>query len=393
MRNTGALLKSMAILIINGEVYTPEPAGRRAVLIIHDRVVRVGDIERRALDALDLELQVIDATDCFVTPGLIDPHQHLLGGSGEDGFSTQTPEIHLSEIVSAGITTVVGVLGVDTTMKTMAGLLAKAKALREEGVSAYLWTGGYNVPPTSIMGSVREDILYIAEVIGAGEVAISDTRSTDPSPQELARLVNDAHVGGMLSKKAGVTHFHVGGRKGRLSPLRALVADFDVEPAWLYPTHVERDEALMREAIELNRRGMFVDIDTVEEDLPGWLRFFLDHDGDPQRLTLSSDASASGPQNLYGQIRACVAGGRFSLAQVLPLATRNTAAILKLGSKGRLCAGGDADVLVVRQDSFEIKDVIVRGKRMVENGRLAAAERFLRDSNRHISLHGREPQE
>jgi hypothetical protein len=53
-----------------------------------------------------------------------------MGGGGEEGFATQTPEIHLTEIVRAGITTVVGTLGVDTTMKTMAGLLAKAKALK-----------------------------------------------------------------------------------------------------------------------------------------------------------------------------------------------------------------------------------------------------------------------
>src|ERR671928_51597 len=93
----------------------------------------------------------------------------------------------------AGITTVVGTLGVDTTMKTLPGLLARAKALAEEGITAYLWTGGYNVPPTTILWSVREDILFIAEVLGAGEVAIADERSTDPRPEELARLVNDAH--------------------------------------------------------------------------------------------------------------------------------------------------------------------------------------------------------
>ena len=69
-----------------------------------------------------------------MVPGLIDPHIHLLGGSGETGFSTQTPEFFISEIVRFGVTTVVGTLGVDTTMKTMAGLLAKVKALTEHRV-------------------------------------------------------------------------------------------------------------------------------------------------------------------------------------------------------------------------------------------------------------------
>jgi beta-aspartyl-dipeptidase (metallo-type) len=379
----------MLALIEGGEVYSPEPLGRRDVLIVNDRIVMIGEVDRRGVKALGHDLKVIDATACVVTPGFIDPHEHLLGGSGEDGFSTQTPEISLGEVVTAGITTVVGALGVDTTMKTMAGLLAKAKALREEGMTAFVWTGGYNVPPSSITDSVRNDIMYIAEVIGAGEVAISDERSTEPRPHELARLVSDAYVGGMLSKKAGVTHFHVGGKEERLGPLKTLVEDFGVQPGLLYPTHVERSEALMREAIDMSTGGMFVDIDTVEEDLPKWLRFYLDNGGDPKRLTVSSDASITGPHNLFGQIRACIVEHGFAIERVLPIATRNTSEVLKLDSKGRLEVGKDADVLVLRKNAFEIKDVIVRGKHMVEDGRFITSERFLERSNRRISLHGK----
>src|SRR5215210_5596444 len=266
----------MLTLIENGEIYAPEPRGRGSVLILGDRVARVGEVDARAVEALGLELAVIDATGCLVTPGLIDPHEHLLGGSGEKGFSTQTPEIFLSELVGAGVTTVVGCLGVDTTTKTMPGLLARAKALREEGLTAFVYTGGYNVPPTTLTGSVRDDILFVEEVIGAGEVAISDLRATEPDGRELARLVSDAYAGGLLGGKAGVTHFHVGEGRKRLAPLRALLDEYDVEPAWLYPTHVERSRALMEEAIELTRRGVVVDVDTVEEDLAKWLGFYLE---------------------------------------------------------------------------------------------------------------------
>src|SRR4051812_10459126 len=141
----------LVTLVENGELFAPQPLGRQAVLICGDRIIKTGAIDRQALDRLQIEYRVIDADGYFVFPGLIDPHEHLLGGSGESGFSSQTPEIFLSEILSGGITTVVGCLGVDTTMKTMPGLLARVKALREEGLTAFLWTGGYNVPPTTIL--------------------------------------------------------------------------------------------------------------------------------------------------------------------------------------------------------------------------------------------------
>src|SRR5215212_7117388 len=265
----------MVVVIENGEVFTPAAIGKADLLVVGDTIQKVGAINREALARLELETEFVDAGDCFVAPGLIDPHEHLLGGSGESGFSSQTPELHLTEIASAGITTVVGCLGVDTTMKTLPGLLARAKALKEEGLSAYIWSGGYNVAPTTMMSSIRDDVLFIEEVIGAGEIAISDQRSTDPTAHELARLVNDTYVGGTLSQKAGVTHFHVGEGEGRLQLLRQLLDEFNAPPETLYPTHVERSEKLMDEAIELTRRGCFVDIDTVNEDLQKWLTYYL----------------------------------------------------------------------------------------------------------------------
>jgi beta-aspartyl-dipeptidase (metallo-type) len=353
------------------------------------KIFYIGAINRKAIESLDIELDVIDATDCVVTPGFIDPHDHLLGGSGEKGFASQTPEIYPSELVSAGITTVVGLLGVDTTMKTMAGLLAKAKALKEEGMSAYLWTGGYDVPPTNIIGTPRNDIMFIEEVIGSGEIAISDERSTDHVPQQLAKLVIDTHNGGMLAKKAGVTHFHVGHGEERLKPLTNLLDEFDViKPEWLYPTHITRSEELMREAIDLAKRGSFVDIDTVDEDLPKWFKFYLDNGGLPEKLTVSTDASITSPQNLLEQIRACVIKHKFPLEQVLACVTANTAQVLQFANKGKLEEGRDADVLILGKENLEIKDVICGSRRLMKSGKLNFKEKFLEESNRKINLKG-----
>ncbi|HKP73531.1 MAG TPA: amidohydrolase family protein [Pyrinomonadaceae bacterium] len=379
----------MLTLVENGEVYAPSPLGRQDVLILDRRIARVGEVDRSSLASLGLELEVVDASDCVVTPGLIDPHQHLLGGSGERGFSTQTPEVYASELALAGITTVVGCLGVDATTKTMPTLVAKAKGLNEEGLTAYVWSGGYDVPPSTLTRSLREDILFISEVIGAGEVAVADARSTSPTAPELARLVKDAYVGGLLSRKCGVTHFHVGEEKSRLKLLRELIDDYEIDPALLYPTHVERSEELMREAIELAARGSYVDVDTVGLDLAKWLRFYLDNGGDPARLTVSSDASINAPASLFQQIRACVLEHNFPLADTLAHVTANTANVLHLERKGRLEPARDADLLVLSKDTLEIKDVIARGRRLVRDGRLAFGENFLSESNRRIRLEGK----
>ncbi|HZF37482.1 MAG TPA: amidohydrolase family protein [Blastocatellia bacterium] len=381
----------MLTLIENGFVYAPEPRGIQSVLLAGDRIEKIGEVDRRALESAGLDLDVVDASDCFVTPGLIDPHEHLLGGSGEEGFSSQTPEIFLREIAIAGVTTVVGCLGVDTTTKTMPGLLARAKALGEEGLTAFIWSGGYNVPPTTITGSLRDDLIFIDEVIGAGEIAISDNRATEPTLDELARLVSDVYVGGMLSGKSGVTHFHVGDHPKGLSPLRELVENYAVEPEWLYPTHIDRSRELIREAAAFTRLGAFVDIDVTEENLPEQLRRFIDDNGDLCRLTVSSDAAIASPRALHDQICACVAEHGFPLELALSLVTANTARVLKLDRKGRLERGLDADALVLRRKSLEITHVFAGGRQMVRGGELVVMEKFLTRSKRRISLYGRKP--
>lgn len=382
----------MLTLIEHAEVYAPEPLGQQSVLLVDGTIGKIGAVDRRAVEAAGIEVTAVDATGCIVTPGFIDPHEHLLGGSGESGFSTQTPEIVLSEIVPHGITTVVGALGVDTTMKTMAGLLARVKGLKEEGLTAYMWSGGYDVPPVTVTRSIRDDMLFIDEVIGAGEIAIADHRSLCPQATELAKLVLDTHVGGMLSGKAGVTHFHVGGHEQRLTRLRELLdGDSAVTADMLYPTHIERSEALMDEAIALVGRGAHADIDTVEGELAKWVTYWFAHGGDPNRLTLSSDSGASSPGQLVTEWRDCVLRGGLALDRMLPLVTSNTARVLKLKQKGRLAPGCDADVLVLRRDALDVVHVFARGQRMVDDGRLVRCEAWLESSRRRLDLAGQKP--
>jgi beta-aspartyl-dipeptidase (metallo-type) len=380
----------MLTLIEGGDVYAPKHLGRQSILLVDGKIGKIGEIDRNAVEAVGLDVEVIDASGCMVCPGFIDPHEHLLGGSGEEGFATQSPEIHFTEIIGAGITTVVGTLGVDTTMKTMAGLLAKAKGLKEEGMSAYIWSGGYNVPAVSIMSSVREDMMFIDEVVGAGEIAISDERATEPAIRDLARLIVDTRMGGMLSKKAGVTHFHVGPGKRRMKCLEEVLDcdQFEIDPTWIYPTHVERSEALMSDAIGLTKRGCHVDIDVQEEDLAKWISFYMDNGGDLSKLTVSSDASQKGPGTLFDQIRDCARRKLLPMESLLSLVTRNTAEVLKLEKKGRFEVGAHGDILILEKDEFELVHLLAQGKRMINDGALVVREQFLKDSNREIELVG-----
>jgi beta-aspartyl-dipeptidase (metallo-type) len=375
-------------LVENGELYSPAHLGRQSVLVINGVIEHVGTVDRRAIESLGVPVDVVDATGRLVCPGIIDPHEHIIGGSGERGFATMTPEIFVEELIGAGVTTVVGCLGVDVTMKNMPALVAKAKALREQGLDAFAWTGGYRVPPTSLTATVRDDILFIDEVIGVGEVAISDERSMDPEPLELAKVVHDAHIGGMLARKCGLTHFHVGEKAGRLAPLRELIDDYNVEPTWLYATHVERNEPLMREALVLARRGVHIDVDIVEEDLPHWLRFHLDNGGDPEQLTVSSDASLSSPRTLLQQLRAAVIGHDFPLDLVWSLATANTARVLQLERHGRLQRGCVANLLVLERGTLDLIGVHGRGGWLMRDGSLVERSRWLEGNKRELHLAG-----
>jgi beta-aspartyl-dipeptidase (metallo-type) len=194
----------------------------------------------------------------------------------------------------------------------------------------------------------------------------------------------------MLSAKAGITHFHVGEEETRLRPLRELIDDYQIKPEWLYPTHVQRNAKLLGEAVELAKKGAHVDMDCVEQDIAKWLRFYMDHDGPLDRLTLSSDADSATPDVFYQQVRGLVVDHRHPLELVLGLVTRNPAKLLKLKRKGRIEPGCEADVLVLDAESLEIREVIARGRRMVVDGQLVFREQYLKKSKRAVAIIGDE---
>src|SRR5699024_8762235 len=143
------------------------------------------------------------------TPGFVDQHVHLTGGGGEGSFHTRAPEARLSELIAGGVTTVVGLLGTDGITRSVENLLAKVKALREEGITAYCLTGSYGWPSVTVTGDLRKDIVFVEEILGL-KLAVSDHRAPNISVEDLIRAASDVRVAGMLSGKAGILTLHMG---------------------------------------------------------------------------------------------------------------------------------------------------------------------------------------
>jgi len=326
--------------------------------------------------------RVTDLGGRRLIPGFIDGHAHVTGGGGESGFSSRVPPVPLSGITSAGVTSVVGVLGTDDTTRDTRALLAQTRALREEGLGAWCHTGGYHVPPVTLTGSVRDDIVYLDPVIGIGELALSDHRSSQPTRDELLRIASDAHVAGMISGKAGIVHLHLGDGDRGLDLVRQALALSELPARVFNPTHINRRKALFDEALGLARNGSTVDITAfpVAEGEDAWpaedaLLKFLQSGAPADKITISSDGGGCLPVfNEHGELEEMDVGraaslpltlknllaGGAPLEQVLPAFTTNVANILRLHDRGRIQVGYAADVIVLDED-HDIHDVMIAG--------------------------------
>ncbi len=102
------------LLLKNADVFAPEPLGVADILIVNDKIVKIA----QHIDApTELPCETLDADGRKAVPGYVDQHVHIIGGGGESGPYSRTPEIFLSELTRVGITTVVGDLGTDGTTR------------------------------------------------------------------------------------------------------------------------------------------------------------------------------------------------------------------------------------------------------------------------------------
>ncbi len=386
-------MMELITIIKNINVYKPEPVGVKDVLLIGDKIAAVEDKIDINLNDI-VEVKEIDGTGKILVPGFIDCHVHILGGGGEGGFSTRTPEATLSGFTTAGVTTVVGTLGTDGVARDMNALLAKAKGLEEEGITTYVYTGSYRIPVKTITGEIMKDIMFIDKVIGIGEVAISDHRSSQPTFEEFIRAAADARVAGMLSGKAGIVNIHVGDGERKLEFLFRAVEETEIPITQFLPTHINRNPELFEEGIEFAKRGGYIDF-TASEDPEFWekqdgevrfskgLKRILDEGISIDNFTLTSDGQGSLPifnekkeyvglgvgksTSLLISIKDCVFNENIPLEIAIRAVTCNPAKILKLKGKGRVEKHFDADLCLLDGKTLDIDTVIAKGRVMVEN--------------------------
>ena len=385
------------LLLTNADVYTPEPAGRSDILMAGGRIVLV----EPGIDLPARFCERVDASGLVAVPGFIDGHVHITGGGGEGGYATRTPELALSDAVRGGVTTIVGCLGTDGITRSPAGLIAKARALEEEGLTTFVWTGHYAVPVQTLTGSIERDLLLVDKVVGVGEVALSDHRSTQPTFDEFVRLTAEARRGGLLSGKAGIVNVHLGDGPRGLSLLRRIVAETEIPVTQFWPTHVNRNPSLFEEGIAYAKAGGFVDFTTStvpafleDGEVPcgAGLRRMLEAGVDPSRVTFTSDGQGSLPvygpggllrglqvgrvTSLFAAVRDAVRAEGMPLATALRTVTANPAGILKLGRKGALAAGADADLVLLDAASLEIDGVIAKGRWLMRGREVLARGTF-----------------
>jgi beta-aspartyl-dipeptidase (metallo-type) len=375
----------MLTLLRNVDAYAPGPLGRVDLLLAGDRIAAVGPALPKA--PVGWPCEEVDGSGLVAVPGLLDVHTHMSGGGGEGGAHTRVPPVALSAFTTAGVTTAVGLLGTDTSTRSMAELLACARGLEAYGLSAWCYTGGYPVPPLTLTGSARGDIVHVDRIIAIGETAVSDHRSTQPTWEELVRLAADAHVAGLMTRKAGLLHLHMGDGARGLAYVRRALDETELPARVFHPTHVNRNHRLWGEAKALTRRGVHVDITAGPPDDagPGSAEALLDAraEGVPwDRLTLSSDGGGCLPRfdadgvlvhmgvgsshSLLETLRALVAEG-VPLSDALAPVTSTPARLFRFEDRGRLAPGLRADVLLL-DEGLRVRALWAGGRPLVRDG-------------------------
>jgi beta-aspartyl-dipeptidase (metallo-type) len=376
-----------AKLLTGGHVYGPDDQGTQDLLIAGGKIV---DIQPNLRAVKWSGLEEVDCSGSSIVPGLVDSHLHIIGGGGNEGYATRIPELWPGEVLAAGITTAVGTPGIDMVTKGPEAILAKAYALAEDGVTTYMYVGGFQLPIRTITGSVLRDLYLMDKVVGV-KLALGERRASSIPDEWLVQLARELEWCARSTGKACILHAHLGDLPEPGRQLLETIAKSDASVERFQATHCNNTRDTLEAAVLLGRQGCAVDCNPLLDPARGLERCvpfrdavarLLDEGVPLDLITMSSDANASVPP-LRGDSRApftkylgtlwegvvtLVDSNLLPLSQALTLCTSNVARILRLdGEKGWIGVGADADLLVVN-DKLQITDVYAGGRAAVVDG-------------------------
>ncbi len=382
------------LVIRNVRVYAPNSLGYKDIFIFGGKIIKIEDhISCNVLKETGLVFRIIEGNQLLAVPGLIDQHVHFNGAGGEGGPLYRTPPTPLSLLVKAGITTAVGLLGTDGVVRSLRELLMKARALEMEGITTKIFTGAYQIPSPVLTSDITSDIMLIDKVIGL-KIAFSDHRSSHVSRQTLQETVSQARVGGILSGKSGVVMIHIGEGTHRLRPFLDIVETTDIPIHQFAPTHLNRSQEVLQEAVSWGREGGYVDISAGVSSRYGFISavnpsqavaLLLKQGVAENLITMSSDGNGvmtvhnpdtgtlqpliAPVKALFEEFTQMIREG-IAIETAVRIVSTNVADHLCLLEKGRIVEGGDADLLLLSEDELSLHTVIARGEIMFEKGQV-----------------------
>lgn len=371
------------LLLKNANLYTPSHVGDSDVLVGGGKILAIG----KNLDFNIENLEIYDLKGKNLTPGLIDQHVHITGGGGEAGYHSRTPEIKLTDIIKYGTTTVVGTLGTDGCTRSLENLYSKAKALEYEGISTFIHTGSYATPTITFTDSITKDLVLIDKVIGV-KIAMSDNRSSYPTDDELIKILSQIRIGGMISKKGGILHIHMGGLSTKLDFIFRILKEYSFPINYFSPTHCARTKELFDECLKFQKMGGFIDITTGGSKfapLDEVIAYGIENGLNLDMISMSSDGNGSVPKfdekgALIGYgcascksnldvLQAVVKNRVLSIDKAISLMSKNVAKFLNFTNKGEIKVGNDADFASF-DNELNLYDVIAKGEFCIKDNEI-----------------------
>jgi len=237
--------------------------------------------------------------------------------------------------------------------------------------------------------------VFCDPVIGV-KLALSDTRGPHLEAGDLARLASDVFVAALIANKPGTITVHTGVRPQALDLILEVVRQYGILPAMFVPTHINRNNPkLLDQVFELARGGATVDatclkdVATNSEKMSAADFAVLARDnGLLDHVSFSSDAGGSlpkwnedhsritgmgigTPDTLLLELRTLVQEKCVPLEEALLPLTSTPARTYGLeGRKGTIAEDADADVLVLRSEDLQLRDVIAKGQVAVRDGQV-----------------------